>query len=64
LEVDEETASLNDLASQYVDLSKGLFDMTAGVLRRAWTFDGPTMFRKPPQSNVCYSECMPQSVGE
>jgi len=39
-EVDTETASLIDFASQCFDLSKGLFDITSGVLRRAWTFDG------------------------
>jgi FAD:protein FMN transferase len=38
--VDEETASLIDFASQCFDLSEGLFDITSGILRRAWTFDG------------------------
>ncbi len=40
LEVDEETASLLDFASQCFDLSEGLFDITSGALRRAWRFDG------------------------
>jgi thiamine biosynthesis lipoprotein len=40
LEVDVETASLMDFASQCFALSEGLFDITSGVLRRAWTFDG------------------------
>jgi len=40
VEVDEETASLIDFARQCRDLSEGLFDITSGVLRRAWTFDG------------------------
>jgi FAD:protein FMN transferase len=40
IEVDPETASLMDFASQCFDLSEGLFDITSGVLRRAWTFDG------------------------
>ena len=40
IEVDEETASLMDFASQCFDLSEGLFDITSGVLRRVWTFDG------------------------
>jgi FAD:protein FMN transferase len=39
-EVDAETASLIDFASQCFDLSEGLFDITSGVLRRAWKFDG------------------------
>jgi thiamine biosynthesis lipoprotein len=40
IEVDEETASLIDFARHCFDLSEGLFDITSGVLRRAWTFDG------------------------
>ncbi len=40
IEVDPETASLMDFASQCFTLSEGLFDITSGVLRRAWTFDG------------------------
>lgn len=40
IEVDAETASLIDFASQCFDLSEGLFDITSGVLRRAWKFDG------------------------
>lgn len=40
LEVDEETASLLDFASRCFELSEGLFDITSGVLRHAWTFDG------------------------
>jgi thiamine biosynthesis lipoprotein len=40
IEVDEETASLIAFASQCFDLSEGLFDITSGVLRRAWKFDG------------------------
>jgi FAD:protein FMN transferase len=40
IEVDEETASLIDFASRCFDLSDGLFDITSGVLRHAWKFDG------------------------
>ena len=40
LEVDEETATLLDFASQCFELSGGLFDITTGVLRRIWRFDG------------------------
>jgi thiamine biosynthesis lipoprotein len=36
IEVDGETASLIDFASQCFDLSEGLFDITSGVLRRAY----------------------------
>jgi len=40
IEVDAETASLIDFARQCFDLSEGLFDVTSGVLRHAWRFDG------------------------
>lgn len=38
--VDDETARLLDFAQLLTELSGGLFDITSGVLRRAWTFDG------------------------
>ncbi len=38
--VDDETARLIDVAAMLHELSDGLFDITSGVLRRAWTFDG------------------------
>ncbi len=47
VEVDEETASLIDFASQCFDLSDGLFDITSGVLRRAWKFDGSDRIPEP-----------------
>jgi FAD:protein FMN transferase len=40
IEVDAETAALIDFARRCFDLSGGLFDVTSGVLRRAWKFDG------------------------
>lgn len=40
VEVDEETARLLDFADQCFALSDGLFDVTSGVLRKAWRFDG------------------------
>jgi thiamine biosynthesis lipoprotein len=40
VEVDEETANLLDFAARVHELSDGLFDITSGVLRGAWTFDG------------------------
>ncbi len=36
--VDDETGSLLDFAAQLHTLSEGLFDITSGVLRRAWDF--------------------------
>jgi thiamine biosynthesis lipoprotein len=47
IEVDEETAALIDFASQCHDLSDGLFDITSGVLRRAWRFDGSDRIPEP-----------------
>lgn len=38
--VDEETARLIDFATTLHQLSDGAFDITSGVLRRAWKFDG------------------------
>jgi len=38
--LDAETASLLDFARQCFDISGGLFDITSGILRRAWKFDG------------------------
>lgn len=40
VEVDPETALLLDYAATCHALSGGRFDVTSGVLRRAWTFDG------------------------
>ena len=38
--VDDETAHLLDFAAELTRLSEGRFDITSGVLRRAWTFNG------------------------
>ncbi len=40
IEVDAETALLLDYAAACHALSDGLFDVTSGVLRRIWRFDG------------------------
>ncbi len=40
VEVDEETAGLLDFAAELHRLSGGRFDITSGVLREVWTFDG------------------------
>jgi len=47
IEVDAETASLIDFARQCYDLSEGLIDITSGVLRRAWKFDGSDRVPEP-----------------
>ncbi|MEQ1837205.1 MAG: FAD:protein FMN transferase [Candidatus Nitrotoga sp.] len=38
--VDAETAQLINFAATLFELSEGLFDITSGVLRRVWKFDG------------------------
>lgn len=40
VEVDDETARLLDFADTCWRVSEGRFDVTSGVLRRAWRFDG------------------------
>jgi len=40
IEVDDETALLLDYAAQCHALSQGRFDITSGILRRVWRFDG------------------------
>jgi thiamine biosynthesis lipoprotein len=39
VEVDEETGRLLDFSDQLYQMSDGMFDVTSGILRRAWQFD-------------------------
>ena len=50
VKVDEETARLLDYADHCYRISDGLFDVTSGVLRRAWRFDGSD--RIPSQRQI------------
>jgi thiamine biosynthesis lipoprotein len=50
VEVDDETALLLDYAATCHELSDGRFDITSGVLRRAWVFDGSS--RVPADETV------------
>jgi thiamine biosynthesis lipoprotein len=45
--VDAETAALIDYAAQCHALSGGRFDITSGVLRRCWKFDGSDRLPQP-----------------
>jgi thiamine biosynthesis lipoprotein len=45
--VDAETAALIDYAAQCHALSEGRFDITSGVLRRCWRFDGSDRLPEP-----------------
>jgi thiamine biosynthesis lipoprotein len=47
VEVDDETADLLDYAALCHRLSEGRFDITSGVLRRAWRFDGSDRLPAP-----------------
>jgi FAD:protein FMN transferase len=47
LTLDAETASLLDFAAQCFEISGGLFDITSGVLRRVWKFDGSDQLPPP-----------------
>lgn len=45
--VDEECARLLDFAAQCWEMSGGLFDITSGVLRQVWKFDGSDRLPAP-----------------
>lgn len=45
--VDDETAGLLDFAQQCFELSDGLFDITSGIFREAWIFDGSDRVPEP-----------------
>jgi thiamine biosynthesis lipoprotein len=47
LRVDAETAALIDFAAQCHAMSEGRFDVTSGVLRRVWKFDGSDRVPSP-----------------
>lgn len=47
--LDDETARLLDFADQCWQLSEGGFDITSGVLRRVWRFDGSDRVPEPEQ---------------
>jgi thiamine biosynthesis lipoprotein len=47
VQVDDETAELIDFAAQCYTLSGGMFDVTSGILRRVWRFDGSSLLADP-----------------
>ena len=47
IEVDEETSALLSFAAHCHSLSDGRFDVTSGVLRRVWRFDGSDRLPDP-----------------
>jgi thiamine biosynthesis lipoprotein len=48
--IDDETGQLLDYAGNCYQLSEGLFDITSGILRRAWTFKGEKV--RPDQKQI------------
>jgi thiamine biosynthesis lipoprotein len=50
VKLDEETLKLLEYAGHCHSLSEGLFDITSGILRRAWTFKGEKL--KPNQKLI------------
>lgn len=48
VELDEETSALVACADQFFRLSEGRFDITSGVLRRIWRFDGSDRIPSDP----------------
>lgn len=52
LRLDEETAALVDYAARCHELSGGRFDVTSGVLRRVWRFDGSDRVPHPAAVNA------------
>ena len=49
--VDAETSALIDFAGRCFEVSDGLFDVTSGILRRAWKFDCSD--RIPSEDAIC-----------
>ncbi|MBC8212773.1 MAG: FAD:protein FMN transferase [Gammaproteobacteria bacterium] len=49
IRVDDESARLIDFSIQLYQLSDGLFDITSGVLRRLWKFDGSDRLPQPSE---------------
>lgn len=47
--VDDEIALMLDYAGQCYELSDGRFDITSGILRQAWRFDGGDRLPEPEQ---------------
>lgn len=50
IEVDAETAGLIEFANLLYEMSDGRFDITSGVLRKVWTFDGSN--RVPSENDI------------
>ena len=47
--VDTETSNMLNFAKQAYEISNGLFDITSGILRKLWSFDGQSPIPDPKQ---------------
>lgn len=47
VDIDEETARLIDFSDELYRMSDGMFDITSGILRKVWKFDGSDNLPKP-----------------
>jgi len=56
VDVDEETALLLGFADQCYQLSEGLFDITAGVLRKVWDFRPGARLPAPGKVDACLQQ--------
>jgi len=56
VELDEETSKLLDYADQCYQLSGGKFDITSGVLRKIWKFDGSDNIPSKKEVNTLTSK--------
>lgn len=63
VEVDDETARLLDYADRLYQLSEGLFDITAGVLRRVWRFEAEAPFPSRDTVTACLQHIGWDKVG-
>lgn len=54
--VDDETAGLLDYGAECHALSEGCFDLTSGVLRRVWRFDGSERVPSPEAVRACLAD--------
>jgi len=61
--VDDELAGLLDYAATCWQISEGSFDVTSGVLRRIWTFDGRTAAPDPAAVHAALEHVGWQRVG-
>lgn len=53
IECDDETWNLLQFADQLFELSDGLFDITAGILRQAWDFKLPIVPQREQLEELC-----------